>query len=382
RRFVQVIFLAQGAQVLALLALFIGIEARFFELVVRNRVLHPVNDKLDTLLDFGNLVRQRSLAQLDARARFVQQINGLVRQEAVRNVAVRVIDGVLDGLVHVASGWELLIALLDAVNDLDRLLFARRRNLHGLEAPLQRAVLLDRLAIFARRGCADALDLSARKRGLQDVGGVERALGRAGAHQRVQLIDEDDAVLVLHQLFHDGLHALFKLSSILGARHDQGKIQPKDALSPQERRDIAVGNALGQAFHDGRLAHAGFADQHRIVFGAAAQDLDHALHFAFTADERIQLAVHGGLGQIARELRQQRGFTVGTALGLGLLLRAARQLLTDGAQAQSTLMQNLRGKALLFPQQSQQQMLGTDVLVAEALGFLLGIRQDPLALIA
>src|SRR5262249_32532684 len=67
RRFVQVIFLAQGAQVLALLALFIGIEARFFELVVRNRVLHPVNDKLDTLLDFGNLVRQRSLAQLDAR---------------------------------------------------------------------------------------------------------------------------------------------------------------------------------------------------------------------------------------------------------------------------------------------------------------------------
>jgi hypothetical protein len=37
----------------------------------------------------------------------------------------------------------------------------------------------------------------------------------------VQLIDKDDAVLALHQFFHDGLQALFKLSAILSSGHDQ-----------------------------------------------------------------------------------------------------------------------------------------------------------------
>ena len=55
---IQVIFLAQGAQVLALLALFVGVETRLFELMVRNGVLHPVNDKFDPLLDFRNFFRK------------------------------------------------------------------------------------------------------------------------------------------------------------------------------------------------------------------------------------------------------------------------------------------------------------------------------------
>ena len=78
------ILLAQGAQVLALLALLVGVEARLLELVVRDGVFHAVDDELDALLDFGDLLGQRSLAQLDARARFVHQVDGLVRQEAVR----------------------------------------------------------------------------------------------------------------------------------------------------------------------------------------------------------------------------------------------------------------------------------------------------------
>ena len=55
-RFVEMIFLTQGAQVLALLAFFIGVEARLLELVVRDGVLHAVNDELDALLDFGDLI--------------------------------------------------------------------------------------------------------------------------------------------------------------------------------------------------------------------------------------------------------------------------------------------------------------------------------------
>ena len=276
---------------------------------------------------------------------------------------------------------ELLVALLDAEQDLHRIGFGRRRNLDGLEAALQRAVLLDRLAELRRRGCADALNLAARQSGLQDVGGVERTFRRTGAHQRVQLVDEDDGILRLHQFLHDGLEPLFKLAAILRAGHDQRQIEREDALVRQERRHFAVGDALRQAFDDGGLADAGLADQHRIVLGAAAQNLDHALEFAVASNQRIELVVHGRLRQVARELGQQGRLAIALR-GLRLLLRGARQFLANGRQAQSALVQNLGGKAFLFAQQSQQQMLGANVLVRKALGFFRGVGQHALALVA
>src|ERR1700686_2990254 len=45
-------------------------------------------------------------------------------------------------------------------------------------------------------------------------------------------------------------------------------------------------------------------------------------------------------------------------------------------------MQNLGGEALLFSQQSKEQMLGADVAMGEALGFFCGIREHAFALIA
>ena len=81
------ILVAQGAQVFALFALLIGVEARLLELVVRDGVFHAVHDELDALLHLGQLFGQRGLAQLDARAGLVDQVDGLVGQEAVRDVA-------------------------------------------------------------------------------------------------------------------------------------------------------------------------------------------------------------------------------------------------------------------------------------------------------
>src|ERR1035437_5401117 len=54
-----------------------------------------------------------------------------------------------------------------------------------------------------------------------------------------QLVDEDDGVLVLHQLLHNGFEPLFKLAAILGAGHDQREVQRQDALVGQERRHVA-----------------------------------------------------------------------------------------------------------------------------------------------
>ena len=60
-----------------------------------------------------------------------------------------------------------------------------------LEAALERGVLLDVLAVLVERGRADAAQLAAGEHRLDDVAGVHRALGRARADDRVELVDEE-----------------------------------------------------------------------------------------------------------------------------------------------------------------------------------------------
>ena len=173
--------LAQLAQIFFFLALLFGIETRLFKLVIGDGRFHAVSDELHALLHLGHFIGQRRLAQLHARAGFVDQVDGLVGQEAIRNVAARKINGVLDGFVGVADGVEFLVALAHALQHANGFFFVGAVHLHGLEAALERAIFFDGLAVFAGRGRADALNFAAAQRGLQDIGGVERALGRTGA---------------------------------------------------------------------------------------------------------------------------------------------------------------------------------------------------------
>ena len=52
-------------------------------------------------------------------------------------------------------------------------------------------------------------------------------------------------------------------------------------------------------FDDRGLAGAGLADQHRVVLGAAGEDLDRAADLLVAADHRIELAVARRLGEVA-----------------------------------------------------------------------------------
>ena len=87
----------------------------------------------------------------------------------------------------------LLVLALQAAQDLDRLLDARLRHLDLLEAPRERAVALEVLLVVLERGGADAAQLAAGERGLEQVRGVHRAAVRgAGADDGVDLVDEED----------------------------------------------------------------------------------------------------------------------------------------------------------------------------------------------
>ena len=125
-------------------------------------------------------------------AGLVDQVDGLVGQLAVGDVAMRERGrgddrrvGDLDAVVH-------LVALLQAAQDRDGVFDRRLVDQHFLEAPLERGVLLDVLAVLVERGRADAVQLAARQRGLEHVARVHGAFGLAGADHGVQLVDEQD----------------------------------------------------------------------------------------------------------------------------------------------------------------------------------------------
>ena len=135
-RLVDLLPLLEVSQVLPLLALLVRVESRLLEFVIGDGVLHAMHDELDPFVDLGALVRHLRLLQLDPRTRFVKQVDGLVREEPVRNVADRAEYRRFHRRIGVDDRVELLVALLDADQYLDGLLLRRRADFDGLEASL------------------------------------------------------------------------------------------------------------------------------------------------------------------------------------------------------------------------------------------------------
>ena len=133
----------------------------------------------------------------DARAGFVDQVDGLVGQLTVGDVAMRERRRRDDGRVGDLDLVVHFVALLQAAQDRDGVFHRRLVDEHFLEAALERGVLLDVLAVFVERGRADAMQLAARQRGLEHVAGVHGAFGLAGADHGVQLVDEQDDLAFL-----------------------------------------------------------------------------------------------------------------------------------------------------------------------------------------
>ena len=177
---------------------------------------------------------------------------------------------------------------------------------HRLEAPLERRVLLDVLAVLVERRRADRAQLAARQHRLQQVGGVDRALGGAGADDRVQLVEEeDDLALGRLDLLEHRLQPLLELAAVLRAGEQRADVERDHAPVAQALGHVAVDDPLRQALDDRGLADAGVADQHRVVLGAPREHLDHAADLLVAADHRVELALLGLGGQVAAELLQR-----------------------------------------------------------------------------
>jgi hypothetical protein len=143
---------------------------------------------------------------------------------------------------------------------------------------------------------------------------VDRALGGACADEVVQLVDEQDDVAALGDLLHHLLEALLELAAVLRAGDERRQVERVDLLVAQDLRDLARGDALGQALDDGGLADAGLAHEHGVVLRAAREDLHDPLDLGLATDDRVQLALGSELGEVASELVEQLGRLLALAL--------------------------------------------------------------------
>ena len=232
----------------------------------------------------------------------------------------------------------------------------------GLEAALERGVLLDVLAVLVEGGGADGAQLAAREHRLQKIGCVDRALGGAGADDRVQLVhEEDDLALGGLDLLEDGLEALLELAAVLGAGEQGADVEGDHPAVAKRLGDVAGDDPLREALDDGGLADAGVADQDGVVLGAAGEDLDDPADLLVAADHGVELAALRLGGQVAPVLVERAEGVL--RVGRGDAMRAAD--LGDRLDEVLAIGQQV-GDAGLRLGQGEQDVLGRDVLVAEA----------------
>ena len=207
------------------------------------------------------------------------------------------------------------VALLQAAQNRDGVLHRRLVDQHLLEAPLERRILLDVLAVFIEGGGADAMQFAARQRRLQHVARIHGALRLAGAHHGVQFVDEQNHLaFLLGQIIEHRLQPLLEFAAEFRARDQCSQVERQDSFVAQALRHFAVDDALCQSFDDGGLAHAGLADQDGIVLGAPLQDLNGAADLVVAADHRVELPRGRALGQIDAVLLQRLAILLGARI--------------------------------------------------------------------
>ena len=151
--------------------------------------------------------------------RLIHEIDGLVRQEPVCDVAVRQPHSGLDSLILDLSPVEGLIFIPDPMENTDSVLHPRLPHHDGLETALQRCILFNVFLVFLQRRSPDDLDLSTGKRRLQYIRRINRALCRTGTNKGMHLVDEQDHIAILHNLLNDAFKPFLKLAPVFCPGH-------------------------------------------------------------------------------------------------------------------------------------------------------------------
>ena len=239
-------------------------------------------------------------------AGLVDEVDRLVGQAAVEQVAGREVGGGVERFVRVLDLVVLLVAVAQAAQDLRRLLDRRFLDLDHLEAAGERAVAVERTLVLGVGGRADAAQLAGGEARLQDVRGIERAGGhRAGADDRVDLVDEQDVIGLGDDPVDHRLQALLEVASVARAREQGAHVKRVDSHLREKFRHVLFVDRQRKPLDDRRLADPRIADQDRVVLAPAGQRLAEHPDFVEPPDQRIDRSLGGSLVQVGGELLQR-----------------------------------------------------------------------------
>src|SRR6266540_2109879 len=266
-----------------------------------------------------------------------------------------------------------LVPVPQSLEDVDGVGHGGLVDVDRLEPPLQGRVLLQVLAVLVAGRGADRLKLAPGQHGLEDGGGIDSPFCCSRTHQRVQLVDEQHDVAPGLDLLEHLLQALLEVAAVPRAGDQRPQIQRVDLLALQGLGDVTLDDLGGQPLDDGGLAHAGFADQDRVVLRPTGQHLHHPLDLLLPPDHRVQLGLPSELGEVPAELvehhRSLRALLAGLPLALpGISLKELDDLLPDPIQIRPELLEHLGCHALPLPDEPEEDVLGADVVVPELKG--------------
>ena len=172
-------------------------------------------------------------------------------------------------------------------------------DLYRLKTAFKRRILFNIFTVLIECSCTDHLNLSAGERRLQDIRGIHGALSISCTHKVVDLVNEEDNIPLLLDLVHKPLDTALELPAELRARNEGCQIKQMQFFVGQTCRDISGRHLQCKALGNRRLTNAGFTDQTRIVFRAAAEDLLNTIDLLITSNDPVNFSVACATGQIS-----------------------------------------------------------------------------------
>jgi len=263
-----------------------------------------------------------------------------------------------------------LIFLLEAPQYGDRFLDGGLTHVDRLETTLQGGVLFDVLPVLVEGRGAYAAQLAPGEGRFEHIRRVDRALRAPGADDGVELIDkQDDSPRRLVDLFEDGLEPVLELTTVLRSREQGTQVEGEDALVLQGLRDISGYDPLGETFHDGRLAHAGLADDDRVVLCPARQDLHDPADLLVAADDGVKLALAGLFRQVPAVALERLVFFLRGLVGHPLGAPQVFEDRVDAVLCYAVYPESGRRRSILPVGYADEEVFGAHELVLEPFRF-------------
>ena len=310
---------------------------------------------------------------------FVHQVDGLVRQETVGDVAMGKLRGGDERGVLDAHAVVHFVALPQAAQDRDGVFDARLVHHHRLEAAFERGVFLDVLAVFVERGRADAVQFAAREHRLEHVAGVHRALGFARADDGVHFVDEEND-LALGALVISWSTALRRSSNsprYFAPAMSAPEIQAIRRLSLRLSGTSPATMRRASPSTMAVLPTPGSPMSTGLFFVRREKHLNAAADFLVAADDRIELVLLRQLREVAPVFFERLVSGLGIGAGDALVAAHLRERLEKLVAADVERLENLAdaGGGRLV-EHGQHQVFDADVFVLEFLRFVLRFDQE------